>query len=282
MMIPSITLSLKEMASKLEPFSESPQLDAEILLAHALKVSREQLYIRSTDKLSLKEQEIFSALIQRRQSGEPIPYITGIREFWSLPLKVTRSTLIPRPETELLVEIALSLFSPEESIQLVDLGTGSGAIALAIASERPHWQITATDKMISALEIAKENAHQLKIKNLVFLSGDWCGALPKKKYDVIVSNPPYLHPHDEHLFKDGLSFEPREALVSDNDGREDLNKIICQAKYFLRDGGWLLLEHGHDMASETEKMLRRQNYKNIEKYRDLFENDRVTVSQFYE
>lgn len=278
---PTISLYLKKISSALASYSLSPQLDAEILLAHALNISREQLYLHATDKLSAKAQEISADLIQRRQSGEPVAYITGAREFWSLPLQVTRDTLIPRPETELLVEISLSLFSQEQSIELVDLGTGSGAIALAIASERSHWQITATDKMYEALEIARKNARQLQMTNLTFLSGDWCQALPEKKYDVIVSNPPYLHPEDGHLFQNGLSFEPREALVSGIDGMEDIDKIISQAKYFLVEGGWLLLEHGCEMASDVEKILRKEDYKNIEKYRDLSGNDRVIAAQFY-
>jgi release factor glutamine methyltransferase len=278
---PTISLHLKKISSTLASYSSSPQLDAEILLAHALNISREQLYLHATDKLSEKAQEISADLIQRRQSGEPVAYITGTREFWSLPLQVTRDTLIPRPETELLVEISLSLFSLEESIEFVDLGTGSGAVALAIASERPHWQITATDKMYEALEVAKKNAGRLQMTNLTFLSGAWCDALPEKKYDVIVSNPPYLHPEDPHLFQNGLSFEPREALVSGVDGLEDLDKIISQAKYFLVEGGRLLLEHGCEMASDVEKILQRESYKNIEKYRDLSGNDRVTASQFF-
>jgi release factor glutamine methyltransferase len=255
-------------------------LDAEVLLAHVMCVSRSHLYAWPEKKLTDDQQKIFSQLMVRRLQGEPIPYLTGHQEFWSLNFKVTPDTLIPRPETELLVESVLSLFQdeiPDSKKLIADLGTGSGAIALSIAHEKPEWIVYATDMSSAALEVAKWNAQHLKIKNIIFHQGSWCEALPELLFDVIVSNPPYIVENDPHLSQPGLRFEPITALTSGTDGLDAIREIIIEASQYLKPNGYLMLEHGYDQAEKIRKLLEHAGYKNIFSHRDLANIERVTV-----
>ncbi|HLB57652.1 MAG TPA: peptide chain release factor N(5)-glutamine methyltransferase, partial [Gammaproteobacteria bacterium] len=202
-------------------------LDREILLSHVLKVTRSYLYAHPTPLLTKEEEKDFLTLLERAKKGEPIAYLIGHREFWSLDLIVTPDTLIPRPETELLVELILKNKRDEKKI-IADLGTGNGAIALAIASERPDWMIYATDINKKALQVAEQNAARLQIKNIQFCAGSWCAALPPIQFDAIVSNPPYIAEDDPNVDPAVLNYEPRQALIAGKQGLEDLEKIILK------------------------------------------------------
>jgi release factor glutamine methyltransferase len=273
----TIAIILRTTIQQLDFISDTARLEAEILLAHLLKITRAQLLVRGEQTLSAEQQVIFQQLLSRRLAGEPIAYIIGQREFWSLPFAVTSDTLIPRPETELLVELALQKFPEQENIRVADLGTGSGAIALALAHERPRWQITATDNSTAALAIAKRNAVELRINNVQFNSGDWCQALAMQQFHLIISNPPYIKVGDPHLTQGNVRFEPDSALVSGDDGLQDLRQIIAEAPAHLLAGGWLLLEHGYEQAAAVRVLLLAQGYQEVISVRDLAGQERVTV-----
>jgi release factor glutamine methyltransferase len=265
---------------QLNAVSESSRLDAEVLLSYVLKITRTQLLTRSTNVLSVAEQQSFQQLLTRRLAGEPIAYIVGQREFWSLPLLVTPDTLIPRPETELLVELVLQQKFPESlAIKMADLGTGSGAIALAVAHERPHWQILATDKSDAALKIAKRNAVALQITNVEFLLSNWFQAVDTKLFNLIVSNPPYIPRADRHLTQGDVRFEPLSALVSGDDGLQDLRELVQRSWDYLLPGGCLLLEHGFDQAEAVRKSLLAGGYVGVVSKRDLAGKERVSMGQ---
>ena len=259
---------------------KNPRLDAELLLAHVLQVSRSYLIAWPKRQLTAQEQLYLDHLLQRRLSGESIAYITGKKEFWSLLLTVTPDTLVPRPDTELLVELALKKLPAKSPQKLADLGTGSGAIALALAQERPDWEITATDYYAAALDVAKNNANDLSLHHVVFYEGDWCHALPNTQYNAIISNPPYLAENDPHLIRAELKYEPQHALVSGVNGFDALFQIIEQAKDYLAQGGWLLLEHGFNQAETLQQKMQDMGYKNIETHQDLSRHPRVTLAQF--
>jgi release factor glutamine methyltransferase len=253
----------------------SSELDADILLAHVLNVSRSYLLAFSERELTEDEKKQFEKLIAERKKKIPIAYLTGHREFWSLDFIVTSDTLIPRPETELLVELILQKMQGDNKT-VADLGTGSGAIALAIAHERPSWKIYATDASEKALHIAKLNADRFNLKNVIFSQGSWCRALPAIKLDVIVSNPPYIAVDDPHL--ENLSHEPKTALIADDNGLRDFRVIIAEAKYYLQAGGLLLLEHGFNQADQVRKLLREAGYLQVETYQDLAGLERVSAA----
>lgn len=263
------------------------RLDAELLLAQVLKVDRAFLYSRPESQVSDNDILQFASLVMRRLSGEPIAYLIGRKEFWSLDLKVKPSVLIPRPETELLVELALKLL-PEESfetesteIQVLDLGTGSGAIAIALASERPQWTIWATDISEEALKVAKENAQHFSKNPIHFYCGDWFGALPMPKplFHAIISNPPYIAEADPHLLDGSLSFEPITALRSGKQGLQDIEKIIQSAPDYLLSKAWLLIEHGFDQSDGVFAFFKANQFIQIQHYQDLAGVTRVTVGQ---
>ncbi len=257
--------------------SDSAALDAELLLAHTLGKPRSWLRGFADELLSAEALKDFQSLCERRRQGEPVAHILGQREFWSLPLKVTPDTLIPRPETELLVELAIAKISDEATV--ADLGTGSGAVALAIASERPSATVFATDKSGAALRVANENARQLQLKNIRFFQGSWCDALQPRQHDVIVSNPPYIDASDEHLRQGDVRFEPDSALVAAENGLADLRTIATQARSYLAPGGWLLLEHGWQQRALVVQLLQELGYAKVSTAADLTGNDRVTLSQ---
>lgn len=259
--------------------SPTPRLDAEVLLMHVLTVSRSYFYTNPERVLTTAELAAFNALLTRRQHGEPIAYITGQREFWSLDLLVTPATLIPRPETELLVEQALAKIPLNTALTIADLGTGSGAIALAIAKERPQVHVYAIDKSLAALEVAQLNAKRLNITNVSFVCSDWLLAFPPLGFDMIVSNPPYIAADDSHLTQGDVRFEPITALVAQQNGLAAYQAIIQQAQIALQPNGWILFEHGYNQQSQLTDLLVKADFKEINCTYDLAELPRVTCAQ---
>ena len=285
--------------------NEEAALEAKLLLQHALNVNRAWLIAHENDALQPNIHEEFQALVELRLQGEPIAYILGKREFYGLDLIVTPDTLIPRPDTETLVEAALSKIpnpsfrrksessdlTPLDSdfrlndehkgaeYKILDLGTGTGAIALAIAKHRPQALVTATDVSKKALSIAKENAENLDITNVNFVHSDWFNELDGQRFDVIVSNPPYIAKNDAHLTQGDLRFEPASALASGVDGLEDIRHIITNCLICLNPQGWLMLEHGYDQAKQVTDLMAETGLVNIETFKDFGHQDRVTVGK---
>lgn len=250
------------------------RLEAELLLAHALGVNRAWFFAHAEDTPPDAALARFHALVDRRAHGEPVAYITGTRDFWSLPLEVTPATLIPRPETERLVELALARLP--NGGRVVDLGTGSGAIALAIAKERPDAIVTAVDASGAALDVATRNARSLGLQRVAFTQGDWFAPFADERFDMIVSNPPYIESGDPHLARGDLRFEPTSALASGKDGLDDIRRIARAAPAFLRPGGWLLMEHGWDQGDAVRRLCLDAGFIDVATFRDLEDRDRVT------
>ena len=250
--------------------------DAELLLLHVLQKPRSWLFTHAGEALGPDIHAAYEALLARREAGEPVAYLTGRRGFWTLELEVTPATLIPRPETELLVELALQRLPPDFGGSVADLGTGSGAIALAIARERPHAQVVATDASTAALEVARRNATRHAIANVVFAHGDWLAPLATRRFDLIVSNPPYIEAADPHLIRGDLRFEPASALASGSDGLDDIRRIVDGARSHLEPGGWLLFEHGWNQGEAVRGLLRGGGYGEVFTARDLEQRDRVS------
>ncbi|MDB3855976.1 peptide chain release factor N(5)-glutamine methyltransferase [Halieaceae bacterium] len=259
--------------------SDSARLDTELLIGHALGKDRSYLYSWPEKEVEAEIERRFTALFDRRVKGEPVAHILGYREFWSLTLAVNNSTLIPRPETETLIEWVTELGLPKCS-RVLDLGTGSGAIALALAMENPDWEIDASDISSAAVALATENASRLQVENVRLQVSDWYQSVSAGAYDLIVSNPPYIKANDEHLQKGDLRFEPVSALVADNMGLADLEKIIAGAGAFLADGGWLLLEHGYEQAPAVRAMLKQFGFSGVLTRCDLSGNDRISGGVF--
>ena len=271
----SIHSFLAAATEALSATSDSPRLDAELLLAHSLRQPRS--YLRTWPERHPGETETtaFQALLARRLAGEPIAHLLGVREFWSLALTVTPDTLIPRPEPERLVELALLHIPADRPATVADLGTGSGAIALAIASERPAARVLAMDRSPAALAVARDNAGALALGNVEFREGDWCAGLPAGHFNLILSNPPYIAAQDPHLTRGDARFDPRNALVSGPDGLDDLREIIPAALPCLKPGGWLLVEHGHDQGPAVEALFAAAGYRDIRDHADLAGKPRV-------
>lgn len=269
---------LKQATQQIIKISETPHREAEILLAHALEKPRTYLHTYPEHEINQTDLDTFQQSLHRRLQGEPIAYILGHTAFWDFELKVTHDTLIPRPETELIVELILEKLTEQEKIYIADLGTGSGAIALALAKERPHWELHATDQSHAALIIAQQNAQQLGVNNIKFFQGEWCMALPSQKYQAIVSNPPYIAENDPHLKQPGMAFEPQTALVSGNDGLDALRQIISQSSNYLMPNGLLILEHGFDQAPAVRALMQQSGYQQITSYRDLAGHERVVCA----
>lgn len=255
------------------------RFEAQLLLQHLLKVNRAWLIAHENDTLSDDIQARFDQLINRRANGEPIAYILGSREFYGLNLKITPATLIPRPDTEILVDAALNKIPADKTLQILDLGTGTGAIALAIAQQRPQTQITAIDASQAALEVAISNSKQLHIANIHFLLSDWFNNLNGRLFDVIVSNPPYIENNDTHLTKGDLRFEPSSALAAGADGLDDIRRIIDGCLLHLKPQGWLMLEHGYNQAASVTDLMTQTGLVNLETFKDLGGNDRVTIGK---
>ncbi len=281
--------------------TEDASLESEILLAHVMGVSRTHLYTWPEQDLPKSIKKDFMELVARRALGEPIAYITGSKEFWSLNLKISNQVLIPRPETEIIVETLLKIIpSVQKDIQILELGTGSGAIALAIAKECPHWRVVATDQSEQALEIASQNARNLNIHNIEFYQGDWFEALlssdtqvPRARhsssapnapyasnapqFNAVVSNPPYIEANDPHLFQGDLRFEPKQALIAGNDGLSCIRIIIENARKFLKKNACIILEHGAGQSASVMAMMKKQGFMNISNVKDLANLDRITL-----
>lgn len=261
---------------------DEANIDARLLLQHILNVNHAWLIAHADDTLTSEQHAAFETLFQRRLNGEPIAYILGAREFYGLHLKVTPDTLIPRPDTETLVDAALAKIVQNETLShlplhVLDLGTGTGAIALAIAKYRPKTQVTAVDASESALKIAQENAELLGITNITFVQSNWFAELNNQTFDFIVSNPPYIEENDPHLNQGDLRFEPRTALASGIDGLDDIRMIIKHAPNHLNAHGWLMLEHGYNQAQSVANLLLQAEFTQIEHVQDLAGVQRVTL-----
>lgn len=253
--------------------------EAEQLLAHALGRDRAWLFAHAIDVLEARQVAAFEQLLARRIAGEPVAYLTGTRGFWTLDLQVNADTLIPRPETELLVELALARLPQGVAARVADLGTGSGAIALAVAIERPQAQVIATDASTGALEVAARNALANGITNVEFRQGNWFAPLSGERFDLIASNPPYIAEGDSHLQQGDLRFEPATALSSGSDGLQDIRAIVSNAGEHLVAGGWLLLEHGLEQGAAIRELLEAAGFVDAVTERDLELRDRVTLGR---
>ena len=270
-------------SAQLIDISDSPRLDIEILLAHILQKDRSYLFTWPEKELTEEQAKTFNDFLSRRLTGEPIAHIIGLREFWSLPIMVNKSTLIPRPDTELLVEAVLGLFSEDDENQtrrLLDLGTGTGAIVLALANEKKSWQGVGVDKELAAVELAEKNRENLALDNVKIVQSDWFSALGNEaEFDIIVSNPPYIDPSDEHLTQGDVRFEPLSALIADKKGLADLEYIIVHAPGYLTSDGWLLVEHGYNQGNAVRDLFAANNFGDINTFRDFGGNERVTVGK---
>jgi release factor glutamine methyltransferase len=277
----TITQCLK-LTEEIASVSDTARLDIELLLSHLLQKNRTWLFTWPDHLLTEKQTADFLQMLARRKKGEPVAHIIGQREFWSLSFYVDNSTLIPRPDTELLVEVVLELFSddaPECLRQCLDLGTGTGAIALALASEKKSWRIMGFDQSPAAIELAEKNRQKFQLQNVELMVSDWFSNINDQQFDVIVSNPPYIDHQDPHLSQGDLRFEPLSALVAQENGLADIKNIINCAKQFLAAGGYLLLEHGYNQAQTVRQLFIENGYSNIETRQDLGGNDRVTYGR---
>jgi release factor glutamine methyltransferase len=270
---------VNDAAAKLAACSDSPRLDARLLLCHGLSIQQTRLLSWPDTILSNDDLERLAPLLQQRLDGRPIAYIIGHTEFWGLDLVVSEAVLVPRPETETLVELCLDkaqrLNYPD--IQILDLGTGSGAIALALASELPSAHITAVDVSAAALAVAIDNARALRLENVKFVQSSWYEALEPQQFDLIVSNPPYVAEDDPHL--ESLTYEPDMALTAPNNGMADIQTIIKQAAGYLVDGGFLMLEHGYNQGAQVRDEFNKHGFSCCETIRDLAGNERVTLGR---
>ncbi|NIK31977.1 protein-(glutamine-N5) methyltransferase, release factor-specific [Xanthomonas arboricola] len=254
--------------------------DAEPLLLHALGRDRAWLFAHGRDPVEPSVAQAFAALVQRRQAGEPVAYLTGTRGFWTLDLAVSTATLIPRADTEVLVELALERLDARPGRRVADLGTGSGAIALAIASERPQAQVIATDASAAALAVARRNADGHRLCNVECRQGSWFAPLAGERFDLIASNPPYIAAQDPHLGEGDLRYEPASALASGPDGLDDIRLIVADAPAHLLPGGWLLLEHGWDQGAAVAGLLQARGFDAVATHQDLEQRDRVTSGRW--
>lgn len=268
---------IRNISYQLNICSETPNLDAEMLIGYILQKSRAELFAHPEIQVTPIQKKQLTNYVSRRVAGEPVAYIFGEKEFWSLSLIVTPDVFIPRPETEMLVEWILKNLPKDERLRVADLGTGSGAIAIAIASERSHWQIVAVDNSKKALKVAKINAERYHIRNINFYFSEWCQALAQKNYHVIVGNPPYIFDYDNHLKQ--LQYEPQKALIGGPDGLSSIRTIIEEAKSYLTDGGWLLLEHGFDQSQKIIELMEAAYYYQVQDYTDLAGLPRMVVAR---
>ncbi len=269
---------LREAAARLP--GDDARHEAEQLLIHVLGVERAWLFAHATDTVDEDSRQRFELLLTRRAEGHPLAYLLGRRGFWTLDLQVNTATLIPRPETELLVEQALARLPADDMVRVADMGTGSGAIALSIASERPLATVMATDLLGPALAVAVKNAQAHGLDNVWFRRGHWYAALGADRFDMIVSNPPYIAAGDPHLAQGDLRFEPPPALASGTDGLDAIREIIAGAHDHLVAGGWLLLEHGWDQGEAIRALLVQAGFDEAQTVQDLEQRDRVTLGRW--
>ncbi len=280
-----MSISIREALAEgagLQRVSDSWKLDTELLLAHCLGRSREYLFSWPTRTLSTGQLETFRGYLGRRAQGEPVAYLLGTRQFWDIELRVDSRVLIPRPETELLVERALELGSQSgvDAMHVADLGTGSGAIAIALAKANPAWQVTAVELSDVALAVAASNAALLNVHNIEFKLGSWCDELAEGEFDIILANPPYVAEGDQHLTQGDIPFEPSMALIADRQGLGALEKIIDQCRRCLKKDAWLLLEHGFDQQAWLQTHLLEKGFKNICGYKDYAGIDRMICASW--
>jgi len=274
-----IRAASEQLKQKISLEKEEAFREANLLCQQVLDVNRAWLITHDSDELPANEQAKIEALLQRRLAGEPIAYILGVREFYGLPLKTTPATLIPRPDTETLVEAALAKLPEGAALRVLDLGAGTGAVALAIAQNRPNAQVTAVDFSAEALSVAKENALNLSLARVRLMQSDWFSCLQGEKFDLIVSNPPYIAENDEHLKQGDLRFEPITALASGEDGLNDIRRIIQEAPNYLNPNGWLMLEHGYDQAEKVAALLKLRGFSQVSHAQDLAGIQRVTFGR---
>lgn len=265
-------------AEMLTSVSGTPKLDSELLLGHALKKDRVWLFTWPEFSLNTHQKTAAMQLINRRRMGEPVAYILGKKDFWSLSLKVSPSTLIPRPDTEHVVEQALAISSPDTKTVL-DLGTGTGAIALALAKEHPPWEVTGVDCRADSVSLAQENARLNQINNAVFFQSDWFSALCDARFDLIVTNPPYIDKDDPHLQKDDVRFEPVTALIAAENGLKDIRYITAHAPQHLTSSGWLVCEHGYSQGKAVRVIFKQHGFEEIKTFTDLSGHERVTLGR---
>lgn len=254
-------------------------VDAELLLAHVLQRGRTWLFTHGDAVPEPAQVDAFADFVRRRQAGEPVAYLIGRRGFWNFELDVTPATLIPRPETERLVELALARLPVDRALRVADLGTGSGAIALAIASERPRAQVLATDASAAALTVAEANAARLGLGNVEFRLGDWCAPLGAECFELIASNPPYIADTDPHLAQGDLRHEPPRALASGSDGLDAIRVLARDVPGHLRPGGWLLIEHGWEQGAAVRELLLAAGFADVASELDLEQRERVTMGR---
>ncbi|MDH5358711.1 MAG: peptide chain release factor N(5)-glutamine methyltransferase [Gammaproteobacteria bacterium] len=257
--------------------TESPDIDSQMLLCHVLECTTTYLHTWSEQVLNDEQQAEFTALIQQRSEGKPVAHLTGQRGFWSLDLAVTPDTLIPRPDTELLVTLALEKLRPD--MRVVDLGTGTGAVVLSLAQENPTVTIFAMEYSRGALKVAKQNAQSHKLNNVLFWQGSWLTAVADNSLDMVVSNPPYIEADDPHLSQGDVQFEPLSALASGADGLDDIRQIVEQARRCLKASGWLMVEHGYHQATQVQQLFRDAGFVDVTSQPDYGGNDRVVMGK---
>lgn len=279
-LVNTIKHSLSDACQQLQTVSPSAGADARCLLCFVLDCSDAHLIARPEKELTRQQAANFAELLKRRLSGEPIAYITGDREFWSLPLKVNQGVLIPRPETETLVEFVVDRFAERRGMKIADLGTGSGAIACALATEHPQWDIVATDISTAALEVARSNVAMLNLDNIRFSQGNWFEAIAGDVFDLIISNPPYVADDDHHLSEGDVRFEPELALAAGARGLDAIQILTQQAGDHLAPGGWLIVEHGHDQQLAVQDCFLKGGFEEIVQLTDLASLPRVTAGRF--
>jgi release factor glutamine methyltransferase len=273
--VPNIAQLLHQARTRLR-HGDSGALDAEVLLAHVLNKPRSHLHAWPEAEVHAHQAAAYRRLLARRARGEPVAYLTGQREFWSLAFTVSEATLIPRPESELLVEQALALLPADRPLRIADLGTGSGILAVTIARERNAWQVYASDRSTAALAVARRNAARLGTPDIAFLIGNWAESFGDRSLDAIVSNPPYVPEQDPHLVQGDVRFEPRSALTAGRHGLDHLAELTGDATRVLKPGGWLFLEHAPDQTTSLQRRLNELNFLDITTLRDLAGQDRVT------
>lgn len=267
-------------AKSLQSISDSAELDAEVLLCHALQKNRSYLRTWPEKQLDPPQLKQFTRLLKLRQQGQPIAYILGTREFWSRDFYVDPNVLIPRPDTETLIELCLQLIQHQPNARIIDLGTGSGIIAITLAAEFPQLDVTAVDSSAKALHVAKKNAHLNQTPNIHFLQSDWFTELGTEKYDFIISNPPYIAPNDPHLTQGDVRFEPSCALIAEQQGLQDIMRISTQSKHYLKNEGYLILEHGYNQKHSVHDILHQHQYLNIHCLHDLANLPRISYAQW--
>jgi len=274
----TIKTLLAHAADTLSKHSDSPLLDAEVLLGFVLGKPRTYLRAWCDNTLTDQQKAAFTALVQQRLQGVPIAYLTGTREFWSRDFYVTPDVLIPRPDTELLIELSLERIA-KRPCRVLDLGTGSGIIAVTLAAECPYIEVVAVDKSLAALQVAQHNAEQHQLGNVQFYQSDWFSNIPQQTFDLIVSNPPYIAQHDAHLQQGDVRFEPKTALIAEQDGLSDIRNIVATAKNYLVPAGHLLIEHGYDQQDAVQTIFHAAQYAKVHIYTDLSNQPRVTYGQ---